>query len=50
MLNEVLNNSDITHIAKIVLNKVSNSNDAKGILNNVWLTTMGTLQFSITTI
>ena len=41
MLNEVPNNNDITHIAKIMLNEVSNSNDIMCIVNNVCLSTMG---------
>ena len=41
MLNEVPNNNDITHIAKVMLKEVSNSNDNICIVNNVCLSTMG---------
>ena len=47
VLNEVPNNNHVTSVAKIVLNEVPNSNDATYIANNVCLTTIGILQFSI---
>ena len=50
MLNEVLNNNDVTHIANIMLNKAPNSNDAMRIANNMQLTTMGAQQFSMAAI
>ena len=50
MLNEVLNNNDIMHVASITLNKVPNSNDAMCIGNNVRLTAVGVQQFSMAAI
>ena len=47
MLNELPNNSDIIHVANIVLNAVPISNDAMCIGNDVRLTTMGAQQFSM---
>ena len=47
MLNEVPNNTDVMHVANIVLNKAPNSNDATHVTNNVCLTTMGAQQFSM---
>ena len=38
------------HIADIVLNKATNSNDATHVVNNVQLTTIGTQQFSMAAI
>ena len=47
MLNEVPSNNDVTHVIYIVLNEVPNSNDVMCIANDVFLTTMGTQQFSM---
>ena len=47
MLNEVLNDNDITRVANIVLNEVPNSNDAMCVVNSIPLTTMGAQQFSM---
>ena len=41
------NNNDITSVANIMLNEARNSNDAKHIVNNLCLTTMGAQQFSM---
>ena len=45
MLNEAPNNSDVTHVANIVLNEAPNSNDATCLGNNMRLTAMGAQQF-----
>ena len=50
VLNEVPNNSDVTHVENMVSNKVLNSNDAKHVANNVHLITMGAQQFSMVAI
>ena len=50
MLNEAPNNSDITHIANIMLKEVPNSNDATYVASNVRLTIMGTQQLSMVAI
>ena len=50
MLNKVPNNSDISHVANIVQNEVSNSNDDMREANNLHLTTIGTQQFSMAAI
>ena len=50
MFNEVPNNNNITHIANIVLSEVPNSNDATPVGNNVHLTAVGALQFSMVAI
>ena len=42
VLNEPPNNIDVTHIANVVLNEVTNSNDAMSTTNNVRLTTKHT--------
>ena len=47
MLKEAPNNNDSMCVAKYVLNKVPNRNDATGTPNNVHLTTMGAKQFSM---
>ena len=47
MLNKVPNNSDVMHVANIVLNEAPNSNDAMSVGNNVCLTAMGAQQFSM---
>ena len=49
MLNEAPNNIDVKRVANILLNEVSNSNDATCIENNVRLTSMGAQQFSMAT-
>ena len=41
MLNEALNNNDVTRVANIVLNEAPNSNDATRVEKNVRLTAMG---------
>ena len=41
MLNEALNNNDVTRVANIVLNEAPNSNDATRVGKNVRLTAMG---------
>ena len=46
MLNKVLNNNDIMHVANTILNEAPNSNDAMHIANIVHLITMGAQQFS----
>ena len=50
MLNEVLNNNDVTRVANIVLNEAPNSDNATCVANNVHLTTMGAQQFSMAAI
>ena len=50
VLNEVLNNSDVKHVANIVLNEVPNSNEAMLLGNNVHLTAVGTQQFPMAAI
>ena len=60
MVNEALNNTDVTCIGNIMLNEVPTSNDAMCIANNVHLTmdnkcfygltTMDTQQFSMVVI
>ena len=50
MLNEVLNNNDVTRVANIVLNEAPNSNNATCVANNVHLTTIGAQQFSMAAI
>ena len=50
MLNKAPNNNDISHVTNIVLNEVSNSNNAIHETNNLHLTTMGTQQFSMVAI
>ena len=49
-MNEVINNNDIMRGANIVLNEVSNSNDATRIGNNVHLTAVSTQLFSMVAI
>ena len=44
MLNEVPNNSDIKHIANIVLNEAPNCNGATRVGSNVRLTAVGAQQ------
>ena len=50
VLNEVLNNYNITQVASIMLNKMPNSNDAMCVGNNMRLTAVGVQQFSMAAI
>ena len=47
MLNETLNNNNVTHVTNIVLNEAPHRNDVMCIANDVLLTTMGAQQFSM---
>ena len=50
MIKEAPSNDDSTRVAianSYVLNEAPNRNDATGLVNNVRLTTMGAIQFSI---
>ena len=50
MLNKEPNNNDITRVENMMLNEAPNNNAATRVVNNVHLTTMVTLQFSMATI
>ena len=50
MFNKAPNNSDVMHIANIVLNEAPNSHDATQAGNTVCLTAVGAQQFSMAAI
>ena len=50
MLNEVLSNNDVKHIANNMFNEAPNSNDATHVGINVCLSAVGAQQFSMVTI
>ena len=47
MLNEAPNNSEVKHVANIVLNEAPNCNGTTWVGNNVRLTAVGTQQFMV---